>query len=436
MSDTIAEVRKEDAVLDLHRKFLEKGAASAFQPVNEAAIARFESLGFPHSKHEMYSYVNTHEITSTSFQLGAGQVEPAFVDSNTYPACKNSHIVFVDGVYDASLSSTSALPDGVKLIPLGEALAQADIKTHLEKTIEGENDVFACLNAAFLKDGLLIDVAAGTIFDAPLQLLYIGTASDKPRVHHPRIVVRAGRTAEVKLITKYAGTGAGYFLNSVQDVLLDDGAGVTVARVQADDAGAWHMEKLRVFQGRDSRFNMLCGSGGSKLARVHYEIRLQGEGAEASLSNASVLNEQDQSHHFIRIHHESAHTTSHQFFKNVIDGKSRSSVDGTVIVNEGAQLTSSHQLINNLMLSDTAHADNKPNLMIFADDVKCTHGATVGQIDEDQLFYLKTRGLPEDLATKLLTTSFVESLIAGIPFPEVIADLETLLLKKLEARNG
>ncbi len=435
MSDAIAEQKAEAAVQELHCKFLESGANAAFRSINEKAIARFETLGFPHPKHEMYSFVNTHEIANTVFQMVAGKVEPAFVDANTYASCKNSRIVIVDGVYDAGLSSTSGLPKGVSLIPLEEALSQAEIKTHLEKTIEGENDVFACLNAAFLKGGLLIEVAAGTVMETPLQVLTIGTAAKSPTTHHPRLLVRAGRTAEVKMVTKYIGTGGGYFVNSVQDFILDDGASVSLARVQADDAQSWHTEKVRVFQGRDSRFSALCGSGGSKLARVHSEIRLQGEGAEASLSNASVLIDDDQSHHFIRIHHEAPHTISHQLFKNVVNDKGRSSVDGTVIVNEGAQLTASHQLINNLMLSDAAHADNKPNLMIFADDVKCTHGATVGQIDEDQLFYLKTRGLPEDLATELLTTSFVESLISQVPYPEVLADMETLLLKKLEVKN-
>ncbi len=435
MSDAIAELKGEAGVLELHRKFLETGAVPAFRSINEKAIARFEELGFPHPKHEMFSYVNTHEITSTPFQLGTGTVEPAFVDANTYASCEKSRIVFVDGAYEAGLSNTTGLPQGVKLVPLEEALTQADIKTHLEKTIEEENDFFACLNAAFLKGGLLIDVSAGTIMESPLQVLVTGTASKTPTAHHPRLFVRAGRTAEVKLITKYVGTGGGYLVNSMQDFLLDDGASVVLARVQADHAQSWHAEKSRVYQGRDSRFTALCGSGGNKLARVHNEIRLQGEGAEASLSNASVLIDDDQSHHFIRIHHEAAHTISHQLFKNVINDKGRSSVDGTVIVNEGAQLTASHQLINNLMLSDTAHADTKPNLMIFADDVKCTHGATVGQIDQDQLFYLKTRGLSEELATELLTTSFVESLISQIQFPEVVVDLKNLLLKKLEVKS-
>jgi Fe-S cluster assembly protein SufD len=153
------------------------------------------------------------------------------------------------------------------------------------------------------------------------------------------------------------------------------------------------------------------------------------------LNGVSVLDGKDQVHNFIRIHHEAPQCVSHQHFKNVVNGQARSSFDGTVIVNQGAQLTNSNQLINNLMLSDDCHADNKPNLMIFADDVKCTHGATIGQIDKEQWFYLQTRGLSAKVAKELLTRSFAKSIIQTIEFPVVVEDLNSTLLKKLEVRN-
>ena len=156
---------------------------------------------------------------------------------------------------------------------------------------------------------------------------------------------------------------------------------------------------------------------------------------ELILNGVSVLSGKEQVHNFVRIHHEAPQCISHQHFKNVVNDEGRSSFDGTVIVNQGAQLTNSNQLINNLMLSNNCHADNKPNLMIFADDVKCTHGATIGQIDDDQLFYLQTRGLSEKLAKELLTRGFAESIIQTIQFPEVVKELSNTLLKKLEAEN-
>lgn len=436
MSGALAELHQEAALLEQHRGFLEREAHPALKPFNEAAARRFQTLRFPHPKHEMYTFVNTYELTQTAFALRDGKPDPDFVRSAVYPACAGSVLVFADGVYRPDLSDTSALPGGVTLRPLEEACGDPAVQTHLEKTLAEENDVFACLNAAFMKTGLVVDLAPETVLTSPLQILYVGVASPAPVTHHPRLLVRLGGLAEIKLLIKFTGTGGGYFVNAVQDFLLEPGAGVTCSQFQNDPPGSWNMNKLRVFQKRDSRFHAVNGSGGCRLARTHYEVRLQEEGAELELKNAAVLVDEEQAHHFVRVHHEAPHCTSHQHFKNVVDGKGRASVDGTVIVNQGAQQTSSDQLLNNLMLSDQAHCDNKPNLMIFADDVKCTHGATVGQIDEDQLFYLKTRGLADRLARELLTTSFVESIIEQVPFEDMVRDLDTVLLRKLEARHG
>jgi len=426
----------ETAVLALHRKFLEGGQVKAsLRPVNEVGIQRFETLKFPHKKHEMYTFVNTHELTTTVFELaGDGPVDTAWMQDRIYPACRNSVLVFVNGAFQENLSNLSALGDTFRISCLSEAVADDEIKTLLLGSLEEENDVFAALNGAFVHHGMLIDIAAKAALEAPVQLLYVSTGASSGAVtSHPRLVVRLGELAEIKMIVTYAGTRDNYFINAVNDFIVKDGAGVTYTQVQKDDAESWHCSKTRVHLHRDARFFGRNASSGNRLTRHHYEVRLKEEGAELLLSGASVLVNQEQVHNFIRIHHEAPHCTSNQVFKNVINDKGRSSFDGTVIVNKGAQLTYSDQLINNLMLSDEAHADSKPNLMIFADDVKCAHGATVGQIDEDQLFYLKTRGLSQELAETLLTTSFVDSLIQTIPFPDVVADLDTILMKKLEA---
>ena len=217
--------------------------------------------------------------------------------------------------------------------------------------------------------------------------------------------------------------------------MISEGAGVVLTQVQADPFDAWNFSKTRVYQKRNSRFHSTNSSAGSALVRHHFEVRLEEEGAELILNGVSVLGGKEQVHNFVRIHHEAPQCVSHQHFKNVINDEGRSSFDGTVIVNQGAQLTNSNQLINNLMLSNNCHADNKPNLMIFADDVKCTHGATIGQIDDEQMFYLQTRGLSEKFAKELLTRGFAESIIQTIEFPEVVNELSNTLLKKLEASN-
>jgi len=426
----------ETAVLALHEKFLGTDRAKAsLRPVNQAGIERFATLKFPHKKHEMYTFVNTHELVGTSFELaGDSPVDTDWVQSQIYPACKSSVMVFVNGAYQDNLSDLSGLGDSFKVRCLAEAVEDDEIKQVLLSSLEDENDVFAAINSAFVHHGVCIDIPAKAIIEKPVQLLYVSTGSTStPVVSYPRLVVRLGEMAELKMIVATAGTRGNYLINAVNDFIIKDDAGVIYTQVQKDDAESWHCSKTRVQLQRDARFFGRNGSSGNRLTRHHYDARLKEEGAELLLSGASVLVNQEQVHNFVRIHHEAPHCTSDQLFKNVIDDKGRSSVDGTVIVNQGAQLTNSDQLINNLMLSDEAHADNKPNLMIFADDVKCTHGTTVGQIDEDQLFYLKTRGLSEELAKSLLTTSFVDSLIQTIPFPDVVADLNKVLLKKLEA---
>jgi len=425
----------ESALLTLHKKFMSGNRpADALLPLNEAALRRFELLKFPHRKHEMYTFANTSELVSTAFSLPTETpVSRGFIKNHILPECESSYLVIADGVLRDELSDYSAINSSINLAPIAEAVAQPEIKEYLEGTIEKENDVFASINTAFLGQGTMIDVPRKQQVETPLQILHVSTGSVSGNVtSHPRVLVRLGEMAELKMIVKYVGVQGNYFVNSAMDILIGEQAGINYVQVQEDVMNSWHCSKTRVQQGRNSRVSAFNAFFGNQLTRHHFEAYLQDVGVELKLNSVSVLTGQEQVHNFVRIHHEAPHGTSNQNFKNIVNGKSRSSVDGTVIVNQGAQQTNSDQLINNLMLSDNAHADTKPNLMIFADDVKCTHGATVGQLDENQLFYLKTRGLVERVAKELLTKSFAESLIQTIEFPGVVEYLENTLLKKLE----
>ena len=433
MSDTLVESSAESAFLDLHKKLLEQGRPALVE-LQEAALNRFELLGFPHSKHEMYTFVNIKGLVATSFSLpdGGVNVSEDFVAGHIYPDCERQCLVFVDGVFNRGLSRFEGV--SANLVSLSEA--DQELKDYLSKTAENENDVFAALSTAFCSEGLVFKVDDNTQISGTVQVLFVSTGrSVGPAMHAPRLVWQLGKLAEVKVIEKFVGTEGGYFINSVQDWLLAEGAGVSFTQVQVDSFDSWHFSKTRVHLNRNARFYSSNASSGTQLARHHYEVWLKEEGSELRLNGVSVLDGKEQVHNFIRIHHEAPQCISHQHFKNVVNGHARSSFDGTVIVNEGAQLTNSDQLINNLMLSNDCHANNKPNLMIFADDVKCTHGVTIGQIDEDQWFYLQTRGLSSKSAKELLTRSFAQSIIQTIEFPEVVEELNGTLLKKLEATN-
>ena len=433
MSETITEQTEETAFLDLHKDFVVANKpSSTLSTIHESALSRLEVLGFPHSKHEMYTYVNTKKLAATAFAISNSSAKVDSIEKHIYSGCENSCLVFVNGVLDRSLSRLQAIESSVKISSLEE---KGDTDTLLT-SLENENDVFACLANAFCADVTVLEIYDKGQVVVPIQVLFVSTGdTSRPKMHSPRLLWKVGKLSEVKVIEKFVGMQEGYFTNLVQDWKVAEGAGVVLTQVQSDPFGAWNFHKTRVHLKRNARFNSANSYSGSVLVHSHFEVRLEEEGAEVTLNGVSVLKGKEQVHSFIRIHHEAPQCASHQHFKNVINDAGRSSFDGTVIVNEGAQLTNANQLINNLMLSDNCHADNKPNLMIFADDVKCAHGATIGQIDEDQLFYLQTRGLSKKFAKELLTRSFAESIVQTIQFPEVVKELSNTLLKKLEVEN-
>jgi len=334
------------------------------------------------------------------------------------------------------LSDATALGTSVKIGSLIEAVKDKSFKNILQKSIEQENDVFASINSAFMKQGIMVKVSRDKQVEVPLQILNVSSGGDSgPVMTVPRAYIHLEPSSELKLIVKYVGDGSNYFVNSVQDMVVEDNATLTHIQIEADSKDSWNFSKNRIFLKRDSKYLGYQTVSGTRLVRNHNEVWLNEPGAEMELNGVSVLEENEQSHQFVRVHHEVENCTSHQYFKNIINDRARASFDGTVVVNKGAQLTNSDQLINNLMLSDEGHADCKPNLMIFADDVKCAHGATVGQLDDDQLFYLKTRGLSESIAKEILTQSFARSIVQKIPFEPIVKELDETLLKKLKANN-
>ena len=439
MSSLTAEtgVTPETELLESHKKFIEEKSSSNFSFLNKIGAQQFEKLGYPNSKHEMFTFINTKNL-ATNFVFAKGsEVNREDIAKFVYPECEQSLIVLVDGQYYKNISSVSGLDSGIKLVSGNEALADLEVRDYLESSTQEENDTFAAINAAFCEDGLFLDIPAKVVMESALQILAISNGvKEGCESSHPRILVRVGDLAEAKIIVRYAGLKGNYFVNSVQDFLVGNGAGLGFVQVETDQKDARNFSKTRLVLNRDSRFNGGNVSYGAELTRCHLEARLKAPGAEFRLNSVGVLEKKEQVHHYIRIYHEAAQCSSDMHFKNIVNDQSRTSIDGTVIVEKDAQLTNSDQLINNLVLSDDAHADSKPNLIINADDVKCTHGNTVGQIDEEHLFYLKARGLSESIAKTLLTKSFAASILETINFPSVRRDVEETLLKKLEANDG
>jgi Fe-S cluster assembly protein SufD len=413
---------------------------AALSFLNDAALERFESMGYPHRTHEMFTFVNRKELTATQFDCRYGPEREPDADTvrrYTTEGCDSSVIVIVDGKYNEELSNVDALKGAVELTRLEDAACSGWVRERLAESLELEKDAFALINSAFTAGVVVVDIADGARLETPLQILNLSTpSSGKSVMTVPRVMIRAGSAARAGMVVKYVGNQDG-FVNSFTDILVEKEAEVNYSQVQLEPGEGYHFSKSRVTVKGNGKFFAVNGIGGGRLVRSSYEVALLEEGAELGLSSVSVLRGAEQAHHFVLVRHEAPRCLSNQWFRNIVNDRARTSVNSTVKVLPGAQETVSTQLINNLMLSPDARADNKPNLMIYADDVKCTHGATVAQLDDEQLFYLRSRGMPEAGARSLLTTSFARSIIDKVNYPPVAREMADTLLGKLEdAANG
>lgn len=404
--------------------------------VKEASIKRFGELGFPKRKHEMFTYAQTRELVETRFSTSkppsfAGFAGP--LKSHILPGCERSVVVMVDGYFSPTLSNIAGVSDHVIVTTLGEASKSGRILAMFEKSAAEETDVFAALNGAFFHDGAAIRIKPGAKLSAPLQVILLSSGSkDSPVASYPRILVEAGESSEAGVIVTYAGFGGAYFVNAREDVIVGDGAALSYSALQADGPESWNMTKLAVELGANGRFNHAMAFNGGSLARRNIEARLKGEGAKIEISGASALAGKEQSHIYARVYHEARGCESSQLYRSVVTGDSKTSVDTTVIVGEKAPGSVSRQLVNALVLSGGARADAKPNLMIYNDDVKCSHGATAGGVNDDQLLYMTTRGVERRDAERTLIGAFLRSVTALMPTPASVKAAEELVVRKME----
>lgn len=415
-------------------RFVQK---SEFRALNEASLARIMEIGgLPGRKHEMFTFANVRPHIDLPFQpkFGMDGLTCNTVRKMVYHGCEKSFLVIADGVYYPELSDISAVREELTVRPLVDAMGDMGMRLRIAAT--AETDITAAMNGAFCSSGLTIGVKAGTKLSAPLQIIvYSTSAKERLNATFPAVILDLGEGAKAVVIVKSAGEAGPYLCNALYDLRLGIAATLDWAYIQSDDMAAIHLAKIRMTADKFARFNGVTACKGGRMARQHHECRLQGEGAELSLSGVSILEKKEEAHHYVRVHHEAPRCQSRQHFKNILHDNGHSSVDTCVIVHPGAQLTDSNQLVNNLMLSPDARADNKPWLSIYADDVKCTHGSTVGKIDEDQVFYLKSRGIAEARARALLTTSFAQGVIAAIPQVDAALDARDMLIGKLEAKG-
>ncbi len=401
-----------------YRAFAGNGAGHApawLRDLRERSIARFDELGFPTTKHEEWRFTNVAPIAQTAFQLAktsavrppVSAIEPFLVGGGDQHC-----LVFVNGRYSPELSRGGRSPAGVRVGSLAEALA-ADpglIERHLGA--QAADGAFAALNTAFVADGAYVHVPAGTQLDAPVQLLFLAQPGGEPLVMHPRTLVVVEGGARVAVVETYAATADGvYWTNAVTEVVVGDGARVDWHRVQRESERAYHTATTHSRQGRDSVVHLHMVALGAALSRHDVHTVLEGSGGTAILNGLYLPRGEQHVDHHTWIDHAAPHCETHEYFNGVLDGRARSVFSGRIIVRPGAQRTDSKQTNNNLLLSADAHADSQPQLEIYADDVKCTHGSTTGPLDEKALFYLRSRGVGADAARRLLTYGFAAEIL-------------------------
>ena len=425
-----------------YRCFAANGASSApawLRDLRDAGIARFADLGFPSAGLEEWRFTSVAPITETAFVLPHGPTAVGDPTPFLLPGVGRHRLVFVNGRLDARLSALGGLPEGVTVASLGDALDRDPerVREHLGRSGTSGQGAFAALNTAFVAEGAYVHVRAGVEVAEPLQILFLSTSTDiaAPVVTHPRVLVVAERLARIVLVESYAGDGV-YWTNAVTEMVVGDGARADLYRIQRESERACHVGTTHAHQGRDSVVNVHPVSFGAALARHDIAVVLDGEGGRCLLNGLYLGNGSQHVDHHTVIDHAKPHCESHEYFNGVIDDRARSVFAGRIVVRPGAQRTDSKQTNNNLLLSTEARADSQPQLEIYADDVKCTHGATLGPIDEKALFYLASRGLGGDEGRAMLTYGFGAEILGRMDVPALREQLDGIVQGRLLGGAG
>lgn len=411
--------------------------------VRENAMARFEELGFPSVKEEEWKYTNVAPIARANFtplsETATDRSDANELASFGVIEARDSELVFVNGKLRKDLSRLAGLPAGVVVADLSEAIADerySEIaRAHLGRHADTVTNGFTTLNTAFVQHGAFVFIPKGVTVTVPLHLLFVSESSEPNKVMFPRVLVIAEENSSATLIESYvSATDATYFTNAVVEVTLASGARLEHYKVQRESTEAFHVATTAVDLGPNSSYDATTITFGAQLSRHDINVTMDHEGAECWVDGLYLVTAGQHTDTHSVIDHRKPHCTSHQLYKGILDGKSRAVFNGKIFVRHDAQKTDAMQTNKNLLLSNEARVDTKPQLEILADDVKCAHGAAVGQIDEDELFYLSTRGIHYDLARNLLTYGFAEEVIGKLKIDSVRSQLDGAVLNRLNAR--
>ena len=405
--------------------------------VRGSAMDRFEQLGFPTVRDEEWKYTNLATLAKENFVPAASDEldleEPQ--SKLAYPESASAHLIVVNGFLREDLSVTTGL-ESVVATDLFNAAADARynklVRKYLARNAGYHNSGLTALNTAFIQSGVFVWIPKNVKLETPLQITFIADALEQNSANFPRLLIVAEENSSATVVESFVANGdARYFTNATAEIILKDGAHLAHYRLQRESKEAFHISTTSAELFRASRYDTTSINLGAQLSRHDVSVILDQEGAETSVDGLYMVGQNQHTDTHSVIDHKQPHCSSHQLYKGILDDNARAVFNGKIFVREGAQKTDAMQTNKNLLLSDKARVDTKPQLEIYADDVKCAHGAAVGQIDPEELFYLETRGIGPELGRNLLTYGFAEEVIGRIKIESVRSQLDELVLRQL-----
>jgi Fe-S cluster assembly protein SufD len=442
MTETKIETAAADqweALFENFEQRVEPSSPGWLMSLRRAGNAHFGELGFPTTDHEEWRFTNVRPIAALEPQAPPANVRLTHEDIArfTYHDLPSRMLVFVDGRLHPELSSPGK-NDGAKVLDLAAAIqAEADVlQQHLGRYARYDDNAFAALNTSLIDDGAVILIGAKQEIAEPIFLLFVSTGKVAGVVTNPRILVVAQERSSAVVIEKYVTLGdEPHFTNAVTELVLAEGARLEHCKIQDESVNAFHVATIQVYQKRDSNLLTHSISLGAAIARNNVTPVLDAEGCECTMNGLYLGHGTQLIDHHTAIHHAKPHCNSHEFYHGILDGKSQGVFNGKIFVRPDAQKTDAKQTNRNLLLSDEASINTKPQLEIFADDVKCTHGATVGQLEEEHIFYLRARGIGLEQARRMLVHAFASDIVNRISIEAIRNELDDLFYERFE-RSG
>ncbi len=424
---------------------------SAFEKYNDNAAKQFPAwfnkfrqnsynhlseIEFPTVKDEEWKYTNLTALAKISFDVISDNKLKETKELDQYLSKDEINLIFINGSFSKELSNLKNLPQGLTILPLSEAFEknQTEIEQLLSRYEAKSENYFISLNQVLAEDGLFIRLDKNASVEKVIHILYVNHPGNKNAVLSHRNIIIGGKLSEATVLETHVSfsTTDTYLSNSLTDIYLEDGAILHHTRAQKESANAFHVSNIRVWIERNARFDGLSTMTGGIITRNDLNIVLNGEGGEAILNGLYLLNDKQHADNHTLVEHRAPNCQSNQYYKGILNGSSHGVFNGKIHVFPIAQQTNSYQLNKNLLLGKHCVIDTKPQLEIFADDVKCTHGATIGQLNEEEIFYLQSRCISREAAVKMLARGFVDDLLNTVKSESVNTKLHALLEETLQ----